>query len=86
MERKRNMIHGLKCLPEFYSAVCLGVKTFEIRRDDRDFQVGDTLMIQEYDADMNKYTGRYIFVRVQYILRDKAYCKDGFCIMSVCLK
>lgn len=38
-----NATHRLKILPEFYQAVALGVKTFEIRKNDRNYKVGDTL-------------------------------------------
>lgn len=42
------MIHELKTWPIHYRAVVSGHKTFEVRRNDRGFQVGDVLRLQEY--------------------------------------
>lgn len=33
--------HHLKILPEYFNAVRLGEKTFEIRKNDRNYQVED---------------------------------------------
>jgi hypothetical protein len=35
--------HQLKIQARYWDAVALGKKTFEIRKNDRDFQVGDTV-------------------------------------------
>jgi hypothetical protein len=40
--------HDLKTWPEFFDAVDRGEKTFEVRRDDRGFQVGDTLVLERW--------------------------------------
>lgn len=42
------MRHELKTWPEFFEAVERGDKTFEVRRDDRGFCVGDTLVLQRF--------------------------------------
>ena len=33
--------HDLKILPEYFEAVTSGMKTFELRKDDRGFATGD---------------------------------------------
>lgn len=49
-------IHDLKTLPEYYDAVDKGVKTYELRFDDRNYAVGDMLILREWQD--GKYTGR----------------------------
>ena len=41
------MIHELKIWPKYYEEVSMGHKTFEIRKNDRDFKKGDTLILKE---------------------------------------
>ena len=43
-------IHELKILPEYYDAVRLGDKRFEIRKNDRDYHTGDILRLKEWDG------------------------------------
>ena len=51
------MIHKLKTLPAFYADVECGVKTFDIRKNDRNFRVGDALILEEYDIVAKKFSG-----------------------------
>lgn len=37
--------HILKTLPDYWDAINRGEKNFEVRRDDRGFQKGDTLIL-----------------------------------------
>lgn len=78
------MEHKLKILPEYFEAVKSGSKSFEVRKDDRGFQAGDTLFLQEYEN--GEYTGAGLKVMVTYVLRDTEYCKEGYCIMGIKLK
>jgi hypothetical protein len=60
--------HELKIWPQWFDAVRLGTKTFEIRKDDRNYAVGDTLVLNEFRPGVGEYTGRKIERRINYIL------------------
>ena len=73
--------HALKTLPAYFADVWHRVKTFEIRKDDRGFRVGDDLRLQEWDG--TRYTGRSISARVTYKIDDPEYCKEGYCVLGI---
>lgn len=63
--------HELKTWRSVFGDVLDGSKTFELRKDDRGFAVGDTLVLREWDMHEERYTGRQCERRVTYILRGK---------------
>lgn len=77
------MIHELKILPYYFSAVISGEKTFEVRKNDRPFHKGDLLALNEYDDKNKMYTGNSCLVYVDYILNDAEYVKSGTVIMAI---
>lgn len=79
------MIHQLKTWPEYFQAIADGKKTFEVRKDDRGFQVNDFLHLQEWDPLKGEYTGREIFKMVTYLLpsRDMPGIEHGYVAMSL---
>lgn len=50
--------HQLKTWPGFFAGLADGTKTAEVRRNDRHFQVDDTLVLREFNAETDDYTGR----------------------------
>lgn len=53
--------HDLKSFPTKFQPVVDRTKLYEIRRNDRDFQTGDSFTLHEYHYDNgDKYTGRQI--------------------------
>lgn len=88
--------HELKTDSEVFEAVHKKLKNFEIRKDDRGFEVGDLLVLKETEFTgeaMNPnvlwpapllFTGREISAVVVYILRGPIYgLKDGWVILSI---
>jgi hypothetical protein len=77
------MEHKLKTLPKYFESVLIGSKKFEIRKDDRDFQVGDTLLLLEFDRLF--YTSRKCKRKIVYILRNATSfgLKKGYVILGI---
>ena len=69
-----------KILPEYFKSVMKGDKKFELRKDEDDVQVGDWLILHEWDG--NAYTGRIEIRSVKYVLRNVPQfgLMDGYCI------
>lgn len=72
-----------KVLPEFYKEVRTHRKTFEIRKDEDGIDVGDILVLREWDGE--KYTGSMTRREVTYVLRDaEEYgLMEGYCIIGM---
>jgi hypothetical protein len=77
------MIHDLKCWTEPFEAIISGKKKFEFRLNDRNYEVGDELHLNEWDPVRKKHTGRSTYQEVTYILRNGFGLPDGYCIMSI---
>lgn len=72
-----------KILPEYFSAILSEQKTFELRKDEDDIQVGDLLVLREWDGE--KYTGRAINAYAMYVLRNAPQygLMEGYCIIGI---
>lgn len=81
---KQHKLHALKLLPVYFEPVKDKVKTFEIRKNDRGFEIGDILHLKEYDAINQEYTGRGCYRTIKYILNGPGYgLEEGYCILSI---
>jgi hypothetical protein len=75
--------HTIKCWSAQFQAIVDGVKTFEFRKDDRGYQVGDLLELVEWFPEENR-SGRGRSVQVTYILRGPNFgMPDGYVVMSI---
>lgn len=87
------MIHKLKTWPNAWHAVQNRTKTFEWRKDDRGFEVGDVLELYLFDPQApNQYlwpekvergTVPVCRVEVTYILRGLFDMPAGYCVMAI---
>lgn len=75
-------IHEVKTLPKYFWAGAKGRKPFEVRRNDRDYKVGDTLREREWSP-YGGYTGRTMEREITYVLADPEYCKEGYVVLGL---
>lgn len=74
--------HEFKIYPEFFSAVCTGVKRAELRKNDRDYRVGDTLHLLETPRGSCHSTGEFINATITHIA-DVGEWMPGYVLLSI---
>lgn len=77
------MIHELKTVQPYFDDVISGRKSFEVRKFDRPFHVGDLLALNEFNAAMKCYTGNSCLCYIDYILNEAEYVKSGYVILGI---
>lgn len=78
-------IHNLKLSLEFCNDVYNNIKTFEIRLNDRNYQVGDKIIFTPYDIAHKKvcrHPIENITYEIKYILSGWGI-KDGYVVMAI---
>ena len=75
--------HELKCWPEHFDPVARGVKTVELRLNDRNYQVGDTLYLREYEPSEPAYTGRSVRVVITHRMSGGEWLRPGYVALSI---
>lgn len=76
-------VHELKIKMDYFLEVQKGAKTFEIRKNDRDYHKGDLIhFIVLGDASLEIDGGLY---KIDYVLQDVPQygLKKGYCIFSI---
>jgi hypothetical protein len=84
--------HKCKSWVPFFEAIKSGQKKHDLRINDRDFQIGDTITLQSYDPFKGEYTGEEVTVKITYITSSVTPCAfssavldKGYCILSLYL-
>ncbi len=80
-----------KVWPEYFEAILAGRKTFELRLADFEVNEGDTLILKEWNPEINDYTGRKLEKKAGFIFKtkkqrfwsEKEIKKHGFQIISL---
>jgi hypothetical protein len=80
---KVSVTHDLKIVEPFYSDVAMGVKRFELRKNDRNFAVGDFLVLRKWSL-QGGYTGDLVRCTVVYILEGGRFgLEPGYSILGI---
>lgn len=76
MSRKH---HKIKISPEFFWQVFKGEKTFQIRKNDRDYRTGDKISFYEFDG--HAYTGYALSADIGFMTDFKQ--QQGYIVFSI---
>ncbi len=78
------MNHELKTWPAYFQAVWDRRKLFEIRKNDRGFQTGDDVRMNEWDPERRFWTGRFITGKIIYICQSAEFgIAPGYCVFGL---
>jgi hypothetical protein len=72
-------IHELKIEPQHMAKKTLGIKPYEIRKNDRDFKTGDLLLLREWCD--NSYTGIEILQTVDDVFADDTDLQPEYVVL-----
>lgn len=79
--QQEKKVHDVKLGATFFDDVKTGRKTFELRKNDRGYKEGDTIVLHEYKDGAT--TGRTITKKIAYMLEDFTGLEDGYCILGL---
>lgn len=75
--------HELKCEPEYFQQTWDSNKLFEVRKNDRDFQVGDNIILREWDPVTLLFSGRMIISEITSVISYPAGLRDGYVALGL---
>jgi ASC-1-like (ASCH) protein len=79
-----NTEHELKVMPQYFQRIVTGQKTFEIRFNDRDYQVGDTLFLKEHDPKVGfPDHGLYDTCLAKIVYMTDFQQKEGYVVLGI---
>ena len=76
-------IHSIKCWPPYFGAIRRKEKNFDVRRDDRGYQKGDTVVLREWDQSSVRFTGNDEHRKIKFILTGGQFgIEPGFVVLG----
>jgi hypothetical protein len=83
-------VHHVKSWAHFFDAIKAGQKTHDLRKNDRDYKIGDQLWLKRYDNINGGYTGETLLVNITYMTSTYTPCAfsssalhEDYCILSI---
>jgi len=77
--------HKLKTDPIYFDKMWNGTKKSELRENDRGFRQGDQVLLEEYDREKHKFTGRSIPGSISYVTDYPDALRDGYVMLCLSL-
>lgn len=82
LSREAAKVHEVKVWTEFWCAIESERKPFEVRFNDRNYQVGDTMHLLDFDNATETYTGREAWRVITFVLRGWGL-QDGYVALGL---
>lgn len=84
MPKPTRRVHALKCWPQYYAAVVSGDKTFEVRKHDHAFAVGDHLILSSWHPLEQRYLGPRTTCLITYVLAGGSFgIAPDYCVLGI---
>lgn len=77
------IVHNVKLWTEYFHDALTGQKSFEVRRNDRDYREGDLLILWEYNRASKTVTGGRFVAKVGHVVRNFPGLKKGWCVFGL---
>lgn len=84
------MIHDVKSWMHFFQAIKSGAKVHDLRKNDRNYNIGDVMLYREYDFIGGSYTGNTLEAEITYMTDSRTPCAFSsavlpaeYCILSI---
>ena len=77
-------LYDISIIPAHFNAIRGGFRTFEVRKNDRDYKAGDVLRLRECGD--GGYTGRITMAVVTYVLTSRDFPEgimEGYAVLAI---
>lgn len=75
--------HLLKCEQPHFDNLKAGIKTLELRKNDRNYQVGDGLILTLYDWQKKEYGHDQLVTEITHTIQDETWLQPGCIALSI---
>lgn len=76
-------VHHLKAWTPMFREIKYGKRDFDVRKNDRDYKVGDTLILNDFDPVKEKFTGDWAPRLITFKFDNKQFVKEGYVILGL---
>lgn len=76
-------IHYLKIWPEYFEPLRIKQKSFDVRKNDRDFKKGDMVVFEEWDPATKAYTGQSCIRFIKYMIQGIFGLPKEICVLGI---
>lgn len=79
-----NKLHVLKIREKYLKDIEKGIKTFELRKNDRDYQVNDLIRFVDANGQNHSKSSKYLY-EITYILKNvpEYGLNEDYCILGL---